>query len=315
MGGASFIAGDWGTSNLRLYLCAAESDGRARILDGLRGPGAAQVQDFEETLFGLIADWREDRGNLPVLLSGMVGSTIGWREAPYTSCPASETQIIDGGVAMQVQGAEIRILGGLRTTNPLGQPDVMRGEELQLLGLMRLHPETADTTRLVCLPGTHNKWARLTGDRVETFSTAFTGELFALLSEHSILIGDSASAAAADEAFHSGVELASRLENGQLLHALFSTRSRQLSGDLAASQAQAYLSGLLIGSDIAAAARLFPECFRSTAPVAVLGDGIVADAYGSALQLLGYSGALHAPDEVALAAYTALYRHHFAGDS
>lgn len=173
---------------------------------------------------------------MPIIISGMAGSTIGWREAPYLRCPVDISQIAEGRLAFEARGLEISIVAGLQTVNPLGAADVMRGEELQLLGWLQDDGTDSEQARLIALPGTHNKWALLSKDRIETFVTALTGELFALLKNHSVLITDRNTSEFDEEVFLQGVAAIERLGDAHLLHALFSTRSRQVLGDLPAAQ-------------------------------------------------------------------------------
>ncbi|MBT6115349.1 MAG: 2-dehydro-3-deoxygalactonokinase, partial [Porticoccaceae bacterium] len=194
-----FIAGDWGTTHLRLYLFQHHHGQPLTILASQMGPGVAQLKsqvesqvesNFEQVFFDLAGHWLDKHGPMPVILSGMVGSNIGWHAAPYIDCPASGKQIVAGRTAFNARGIEFSIISGLRTTNPLGTPDLMRGEELQLLGWMGAvdGPEnTLKSARLVVLPGTHNKWALVRGGKIETFVTALTGELYSLLQNHSVL--------------------------------------------------------------------------------------------------------------------------------
>ena len=120
-----FIAGDWGTSNLRLYLCEYSLNGVSQILETRFGPGIGQLNgDFEGEFFKLGQDWLGQYGPLPVLLSGMVGSTIGWKDAPYLSCPVNAEQLAASRVSFKARGVSFSILAGLKTLNPLGMLDV-----------------------------------------------------------------------------------------------------------------------------------------------------------------------------------------------
>jgi 2-dehydro-3-deoxygalactonokinase len=251
---AAFIAGDWGTSRLRLFGCG----GDGVVLAKAEGPGIAEAGGRAAEIFAaLAADWD---ANLPALLCGMVGSTIGWREAPYCPCPAAPDAIAQAALRFDAPtsdggGRDIAIIPGLSCTNASGLFDVMRGEETQLLGALRLKPELAHGRHLFCLPGTHAKWALVEDGVVIRFQTALSGELFALLSQHSVLARGAGAASPAHAAFGAGVA-ASRNEAG-LLHLLFSTRSRQLSGEIPQEEAASYLSGLIVGAEVAAALRLF----------------------------------------------------------
>ena len=299
-----FIAGDWGTSNLRLYLCQMSSDWEATILDTQFGPGISQLnRDFEDTLFRLIQDWLDQYESAPVILSGMIGSTIGWKDAPYLKCPVGVDDIAQGRVSFNARGIEISILAGLRTENPLGAPDVMRGEELQMLGWMKTQ-NSATTRQLFALPGTHNKWTLVESDRITNFLTAFTGELYALLRSNSILISEEKPISFNKALFMQGVEAVQSLSGAHLVHALFATRSKQVLGEMASSDASSYLSGLITAADILGATTLF----QIQEPVMVIGEPALADHYVTALNHFGWQAQTCAPAEIAVAGFAAVYQ-------
>jgi len=252
-----FIAGDWGTSNLRLYLCELNNDGEAKVLNTQVGSGISQVNgDFEDIFFTLAQKWLDQYENVPVILSGMIGSTIGWKDAPYLTCPVGVDDIARGRVSFSARGIEISILAGLRTVNPLGAPDIMRGEELQMMGWMQ-NQNAVTTRQLFALPGTHNKWTSVEDDKIVSFLTAFTGELFAALRNHSMLVNDDNPNSFNNDLFMQGVDAIQTLGDAHLVHALFATRSKQVIGEMASSDASSYLSGLIIAADILGAAKVF----------------------------------------------------------
>jgi len=251
MSRAAFIAGDWGTSKLRLYLC--DEDGH--VLARAEGEGAS-VPDCAGRFAAAVASWDKAHGQLPALLSGMVGSTIGWREVPYLKCPAKPAAIAAAALRFEVDGRAIAILPGLSCTGKTGAPDVMRGEETQILGALRLHPELGRGRHVICLPGTHAKWVALEDGAVRGFQTALSGELFELLRHHSVLARDGGDVAVND-AFLRGLEFAKANRQADLLYLVFSTRARVVTGEMAKSDAASYLSGLIVGKDVATAAVLF----------------------------------------------------------
>lgn len=305
-----FIAGDWGTTNLRLYLCRQAANRELAIVATQMGPGVSQVSDnFEPLFFDLVADWLNEHGPMPVILSGMVGSNIGWQGAPYIDCPASAEQIINGRTAFSARGIEFSIISGLRCINPLGTADLMRGEELQLLGWMSGAPDPeTETPRLVVLPGTHNKWALVQGGKIETFVTALTGELYSLLHNHSLLIAKAESADFSADIFMQGVKVATTLESGQLLQALFATRSRQVLGELSDLHASSYLSGLLIGSDVVGSLALMEKQMGAISSVDLIGDSALSHCYQLALESVGIKAAISDATQIAMNGYKAIYR-------
>lgn len=310
-----FIGADWGTSSLRLYLCEYRAPGPSLILETVGGPGVGQVAgDFEDVFFGLAGDWISQRGRMPIIISGMAGSTIGWREAPYLRCPVDISQIAEGRLAFEARGLEISIVAGLQTVNPLGAADVMRGEELQLLGWLQDDGTDSEQARLIALPGTHNKWALLSKDRIETFVTALTGELFALLKNHSVLITDRNTSEFDEEVFLQGVAAIERLGDAHLLHALFSTRSRQVLGDLPAAQGLSYLSGLLVGSDVIGALALFREIVPEVSSVSLIGEPRLSRRYRLVLERRGVAVYTHDTAHIAIAGYAAIYKHLYSNE-
>jgi 2-dehydro-3-deoxygalactonokinase len=284
MDAASFIAGDWGTSHLRLFLC----DQTGAPLDERAGPGAAAVggrdagHRFADTFDSLIGPWTETHGRLPSVLCGMVGSSIGWTQAPYVACPAVAAQI--AGACASLRSGDIHIVPGLSCRNPFNAPDFMRGEETQILGAVALMQALHEDTWQLCLPGTHTKWVVLKDGVIQDFFTAPGGELFALLCEHSVLVRkpDSAPTGIDAKVFKEGVARCNEFPHAQLLHRLFECRSRQLSGELAAESADAFLSGLMVGSDVLGALRVMPSA-GAAHPVCLIGTSRLTELYSIAL--------------------------------
>ena len=252
MKNAAFIAGDWGTSNLRLSLC----DTQGHVLASASGPGAADSRGrFAEVFDSLTAPWRAGAPGLPALLCGMVGSAFGWVEAPYLLCP-EEADSVAGSLARA--RADVLIVPGMRCTNPLGAPDVMRGEETQLLGALSLHPALGEGRQLVCMPGTHTKWVSLHGGVVQEFVTVPTGEIFRMLCEHSVLVRDKDTPIEHHAAeFDRGLAESAKHANVPLLHRIFQARSLRLDHQLAARGAASWTSGLLVGTDVGGSLPLF----------------------------------------------------------
>ncbi|MFT6955550.1 MAG: 2-dehydro-3-deoxygalactonokinase [Halieaceae bacterium] len=307
-----FIAGDWGTTHLKLYLCSSNSANHADILATVNGPGAAATNGaFEDVFFEFAGPWLSDYGKLPVILAGMVGSTIGWQEAPYQDCPLALDQIIAKRQVLRVRGLDVSIIAGLRTENPLGVPDVMRGEELQLLGWSMQGHLPSKSPQLVAMPGTHNKWALLEAGVVSNFLSSLSGELFALLQQHSVLLAGAETPEFDEVEFIAGVEAVRGLGHAQLIHVLFGTRSRQVTGDLASNSAASYLSGLIIGSDAVGAAATFNQMNWPGDTVHLIGEEQLCGAYALALHQLDITTQWHNPQDLALAGFTAIYHHYY----
>ena len=286
MGRASFIAGDWGTSRLRLYLC----DSANNVLETRHARGAAAARgEHERVLDDETAAWEAAAGPLPVVLCGMVGSSIGWVQAPYLPAPADPQGLAAAAIALR--GGRVRIVPGVSCRNRLGAPDVMRGEETQILGALSLEPALRRGAHLLCLPGTHAKWVVLRDGAIVEFLTAPTGELFDLLTRHSVMVRDGADEPAPDEAaFDAALARVRELPRVELLHRLFEVRSRRLLGDLPPAQAWSYMSGLLIGSDVAGAAALFGA--EAAGKAWLIGAPELARSYARALRVSGLNAGI-----------------------
>jgi 2-dehydro-3-deoxygalactonokinase len=249
---ANFVVVDWGTSSFRGWLMSAdgaalaESRGSEGMLHctgaGAGGAGFAPV--LRDHLARLGAPEAA-----PVLICGMAGARQGWVEAPYLKTPTRLDALHEGAVRIDAQG-DIRILPGIAQART-DAPDVMRGEETQLLGVTE-----PDFTGLVCIPGTHSKWIRIEGGRIVEFSTYMTGELFSVIAQHSILLHavDAAASPADSQAFRDGLATALAAPTA-LTASLFRLRAAQLLGFEQRADGAARLSGLLIGTEIADAER------------------------------------------------------------
>ncbi|MEP9401281.1 2-dehydro-3-deoxygalactonokinase [Sphingomonas sp. VNH70] len=260
-----FIAIDWGTTNRRAYRI---EDGRiAATVRSPHGVSAMAAGDYPAELAAI----RAELGDLPVLMAGMVGSTIGWRVAPYVEVPAGIEAIaahlawIDDRTAI-VPGLSFK--DGTRG-------DVMRGEEVQLLGAALAGQVPADA--LLCQPGTHCKWVELRGGRVTGFTTAMTGELFALLKGNGVLAPQLTAPVEADDAFRDGVREGAKRD---LAASLFGIRAAHVLGLRPEAQAASYASGVLIGGDVAAR-------IEAGQAVQLVADGALATLYATAIDTLG----------------------------
>ena len=278
------VALDWGTSSLRAWLLGDEGAvlaEKAAPLGILKVPNG----DFAAVFRDVCGDWLPH--SRPAIASGMIGSRQGWVEAPYAPCPAGFEALARGLVWAEAGGTRLAIVPGVSCVDASGVPDVMRGEETQVFGAL----DAADGAYL--LPGTHSKWVTVAGGRIESFATHMTGELFAVLREHSIL-GRlmSVDAAHAPAAFRRGWE-ASLAGDDALLHRLFGTRTLGLFGRLAPEEAPSYLSGLLIGDEVRAAARR-----RAGSTVTLIGDPVLCERYREVLAAGGV-GARTAPPDAA----------------
>ena len=268
------VFGDWGTSRLRLSLF----DGDTKLAE-TDGPGiGALTASPADALLQALAPWRAEHDLKRVVLCGMAGSRSGVIEAPYADCPADAAAWLAQAAELALDGLDIRIAPGLAGTAPSGAPDVMRGEEAQIFGAMALQPELAQGERWFVLPGTHSKWAHVRDGRVLGFQTFLTGELFALLTERSsLLMGADRAENPADSAqgFDEGL---ARAREERPIGALFEARSAQLRAGRSGAWAQGYLSGLLVGSEVAEAVGS-----SGASAVTVIGAASLVERYGAAL--------------------------------
>jgi 2-dehydro-3-deoxygalactonokinase len=253
----ALIAVDWGSSSFRAYLMSLDGEVLDEVASG-DGIGAVAPGAYPATLKRLIGRWLDAHRDLPVIASGMVGSRHGWREAPYLLCPAGPRDVASRLTQVDADGRRAYLAAGLSYVDEAGQPDVMRGEETEIFGV-------ADSgARLIVLPGSHSKWARVEGDRVVAFKTFVTGELFASVRDHTVAgaFAKAAPAKSPGEAFALGVRrgaAAGACEGKSgLLGLLFGARSLPLMGALDGDDAGEYLSGLLIGAEIGEGRRLYP---------------------------------------------------------
>ena len=295
---SAFLALDWGTTNLRAWVVG--DDGQARdhrqfdLGVSKLQPGEA-AKRFHDTVRPQM-----QAENLPTYMCGMIGSNLGWVQVPYLDCPADTAAVRAALHRVEADGPPVWIVPGLRSQRPDGGPDVMRGEETHVLGWAAEDPARCKGEHLICHPGTHAKWVRLVDGRLESFVTSMTGELFAILSKHSVL---QVREAEDDEAaFDEG--LAAAGDGGALASRLFTARSRVVGGGMSPDKVKSYLSGVLIGAEAAGMPKLLGVGVDT--PVAIIGDLKLAARYERALKARGFKVSLHDGEEAVLTGLKAL---------
>jgi 2-dehydro-3-deoxygalactonokinase len=266
---SAYIAIDWGTTNRRIYSMTRGGAVIETVRDD-RGVLAMRPEDYPAE----IARIRERFGDRPVIAAGMVGSTRGWQEAAYVPAPADLATL--ARAATRIGGQDVTIVPGVSLLTDV-RADVMRGEEVQVLGAIAAGLAPADG--LFAQPGTHNKWVRTEGGRITDFTTTMTGELFALVKGHGILAGMLDGPVTDGTAFRDGLSRCSGACD--LTAALFGVRASVLLGRIAAQDAGAYASGLLIGNDIGAV----PDMDGTT--VHLLSGGLLAELYTVGIEARG----------------------------
>lgn len=286
-----FIAGDWGSTAMRLHLCLREG-GSVRVLATAAGPGVKFCDDFEQAFFEAADVWIEEHGPMPAVLAGMIGSNVGWVDCAYAACPTGAAGLADRLRRFTARGVEITLVPGLRCSNLFGQPDVMRGEEVQIFGLLDLLGNPGGRL-LLCLPGTHGKWAIVEDGAVLSFFTSMQGETFEILLAHSLVgrgLPDAASSAAIAPGSAAFIDGVSRILADPTLAAelaVFAARSRVVTGDLPAAEARAFLSGLLIGAEVRDAVAAHRARDMAFAEITLVGAEPLMDLYAVSLELLG----------------------------
>jgi 2-dehydro-3-deoxygalactonokinase len=282
---AALVAVDWGTTNRRGYLL----DGNGAILDTREDDlGLVNVRDgrFQEAFDLLAAPWMETHGAMPALLSGMVGAAKGWRQAPYCPLPAGLDELA-GSLKRAPSEDQIWIVPGVETRDRIGVADVIRGEEIQAIAA-----GGQEDSSLIVAPGTHSKWVRIREGRIVGFMTFMTGDLYAAILNHTVIsqlrvedgVGD-------QKAFALGVDVG-YLHNGDLTHVLFGARTRVLFGELAPEAVSGYLSGLLIGAEIAGA---LSALGADASCVKLMGSEHLCETYRSALERRGVKASIVNP--------------------
>ena len=282
------IGCDWGTSVLRAYRLGPDN----AILESRVEPaGIMNIEDgdFDAVFERVVGDWLDDAPDIPVILSGMIGSRHGWREAPYCSCPADLRLLADDMITVTLRrGRDVLVAPGLSCRGDDDTPDVMRGEEVQILGAL---DALGMGQHLVCLPGTHSKWVEVRDGTVQNFSTFMTGEVFQALRDHTILSRMLNPHTWSETGFRDGLDRAQRC--GHLLADLFGLRARSLFGEIPERNAAAWLSGLLIGHELNA-------MLSETGPAPhLIGSGQLTDRYATALAHRGIRCRVFPPDIVA----------------
>ena len=291
---AAWIAVDWGTSHLRAW-AMSERDEVLSEARSDRGMGRLAPHEFEPALLDLVDPWLGDLTE--VLACGMVGSRQGWTEAPYVAVPCKPLDIVPVTAPTRDPRLHLRIVPGVKQDTPA---DVMRGEETQIAGWLSRAP---GFDGVLCLPGTHTKWVEISAGEIVSFRSFMTGELYASLSEHTVLrhsLGEGWNDAAFAEAVG---ETLSRPET--LAARLFAIRAEGLLRGPDPAAATARLSGLLIGAELAGA-----RPWWLGRDIAVIGSDRTTAVYGAALEQQGLAPRILDGSEMTRAGLAAFHRLH-----
>ena len=292
---AALIAIDWGTTSLRAYRLSDQGD----ILDKrVSSNGIISVKDgqFNETFVEQVGDWMDTAPDISVVMCGMVGSRQGWKEIDYVTGQAGLNEIASGMEKIVLySGHKARIAPGYRGINTDGLPDVMRGEETQILGAI----SGKVGAHIFCMPGTHSKWVSVIDEKIIGSTTFMTGEVFDVMCQHNILgklmTTQGRELAMAERWFDDGVEKAKA--GISLLSGFFGVRARALLSEIPEVYTKDYLSGLLIGTEINAAYK------NKNLEVTMIGSGRLISLYDRAIRTFGGRALLADEDVVAVGLY------------
>ncbi|MEM6988125.1 MAG: 2-dehydro-3-deoxygalactonokinase [Pseudomonadota bacterium] len=292
-----WVAVDWGTSQLRIWAMDRSGSVLSQRQSN-QGMGKLLPHEFELTIRSLIQDWLELARTMRILACGMVGARGGWCEAPYRTVPG--VPVVADGLAVvrrAEEGMSVQIVPGLAQHDP---PDVMRGEETQLAGLVA--HGCRDAT--VCLPGSHSKWVRMADGCVTSFNTSLTGEAFAALANHTVLRHSVSTQEGDDHAEFCAAVREALVRPNQVLSALFGLRSAALLNGLSSAAASARLSGWLIGLELAGN----EGYWQATDRVELIGEPALSRRYAQALELVDVASVRHDASALTVAGLASLNR-------
>ncbi len=287
---------DWGTTSFRAYLLGAGGE-ILRRLEARRGILHVEGGDFEGFFREQVEPWLGE-WDLPVIASGMITSRNGWIETPYLDLPAGPAELAENLTVHRLSsGQELRFITGATALDATGAPDVMRGEEAEIVGLLDLGVSDG----LIVMPGTHSKWVRVESGRIASFETFMTGDVFSALREATILGKLMQGTNPAPQAFERGVRAGHGTPEA-LLHRLFHARTLPLTGVIGETETADFLSGLLIGTEIGAA-----TSGSQTDRVAIVGRSDLAQRYADAMEIAGI-GTTQVPSDLAARGHYAIAR-------
>ena len=286
------ICGNWGGTSLRAYCIDKTGELRSEVRLG-QGINKLDLSQQKRHWFELVDGWPD----YPHLICGSAGSNLGWLHTGYVGLPATVKTIADAIKWQALNGHRVGIIPGIKAVNPLDEPDTMRSEETELIGLIA--SLSANQDRIVCLPGTHNKWAQISGQAITQFFTSLTGEAFDALTQGTVVTRGS-ERAQIGPAFEDGVILG-QLPKGTFLQKLYSVRARQIDGTLAAEDSASFLSGLVIGTDILGAKQNLGDTLLNG--VTIIGGQTLSTRFSKAFAIAGIKYDLMDSDQACIAGF------------
>jgi len=293
---AKWIAADWGTTHIRAW-AIGEEDNVLAFRESNEGMKDLQQNQFEPVLLKLIESWLDDTKVTTVIACGMVGSKQGWVETPYLKTPCVPIDNQQLAIATTKDNRiKVNFVPGVMQNN---LADIMRGEETQIAGFINKNP---DFNGVVCLPGTHTKWVNVKEGQITSFKTFMTGELFGVISNHT-LIRHSISIKGWNQAgFEAGIHEGFN-NPGSIASDLFSLRAESIVNDLDCDQARSTLSGLLLGVELNGA-----QTFWENSNVIIIGSQLLSNNYLQGLKILGGQSQLFSLETATLSGLSFAYR-------
>lgn len=299
--GNDIIAINWGSSAFRAQRIGPDGE----LVDQFAAPkGISGLgRDGMVAMMDIVAErWP---GVAPVYASGMIGSNAGWVEAPYCVCPANAASLASSGTDTLIGNICVHIVPGLTCQRPDGEPDILRGEEIEIFGCLQLLAADGQEPGFVVLPGTHAKWARVEGGTVRDFFTSMSGEIFDRMTANGLLASIIDGEAEPGPVFGAAVHLASHSGLG-LGSLLFNGRARVIRGLLRREDAGSHIRGLLIGAEIADALRLYPALKGMRVPL--VGNPALCRLYADALVQFGIEATFVDSASACLAGFSSLHQ-------
>jgi 2-dehydro-3-deoxygalactonokinase len=282
-GTAMYVVGSWTADALTLELI----DDQGYPLDAANGPGLGQLSKSpQETLSASLAVWEQHYGPLPVVLSGMATSPLGWEKVECSLCPIDVKAFPITVRQVSMGNRIVSVVPGLKCMSRTGQLDFLWGEETQLFGAMALHPDLGRGSKTICIPGALTRWIVMRGGSALHFLTSVTGELYRLVSTDRFLGVGAGPVEIRPEIFSKGMKQAEEHGTVDLMHMLFQGRTRCLAQAITASDIPSYLLGLIIGRDVASAHALLKFDKRSS--LILIADGMQQHLYAKAFEAHGF---------------------------
>ena len=293
---AKWIAADWGTTHMRAW-AIGEEDNVLAFRESNEGMNDLQQNEFEPVLLRLIESWLDDTKVTTVMACGMVGAKQGWIETPYlkTPCvPLDNYQLTTANT--HDKRIKVHLVPGVMQHHPA---DIMRGEETQIAGFIN---KDIDFNGVVCLPGTHTKWANIQEGQITSFKTFMTGELFGVISSHTLIRHSTSIKGWNQESFEEGVHEGFK-NPGSIASDLFSLRAESIVNDLDRDQARSILSGLLLGVELNGA-----QTFWENSKVIIIGSPLLSNNYHQGLKILGGKSQLFSLETATLSGLSSAFR-------